>query len=88
MNTLALIETFRQMALKNNNDLNCTFATDSSVDLNSSSASLPSNSANKLPAFLRSTLSAMGIKYSNLDYVGPYGNVQGTGFGTVKLLLS
>ena len=88
MNTLALIETFRQMAMKSN-DLNHSFVTDSgSMDMKSpagGSGLRPHHRATiKLPTLLRNTLAAMGLVSSeNCEYVGPYGSVQGTGFGKV-----
>ena len=81
--TLSLIESFRQVALKSN-DL-------SVVDLGMSelnnSANTPSRShctSFKLPTKLRNSLASMGLVCSeNSEYIGPLGNVQGTGFGKV-----
>lgn len=72
---LSLIESFRQVAIKGS-------------DLNFSEAGLEmssrSHSTFKFPAKLRNTLAALGLVCSeNCDYIGPLGNVQGTGFGKV-----
>lgn len=82
--TLSLIESFRQMAMKNN-DLN---VIDSGVaELNNSSTPRSHRAALKFPAKLRNTLAAMGLVCSeNCEFIGPLGNVQGTGFGKVYLL--
>ena len=85
--TLSLIESFRQVALKSN-DL-------SVVDLGMSelnnSANTPSRShctSFKLPTKLRNSLASMGLVCSeNSEYIGPLGNVQGTGFGKVFVYL-
>lgn len=78
--TLSLIESFRQMAMKNN-ELNV----DSGVsELNNSTAPRAHRATLKFPAKLRNTLAAMGLVCSeNCEFIGPLGNVQGTGFGKV-----
>jgi len=75
---LSLIESFRQMSIRGA-DLN---ATDFGVDL-----STRPHSSFKLPTKLRNTLAALGLVCSdNCGYIGPLGNVQGTGFGKVTQL--
>ncbi|XP_045035424.1 inactive serine/threonine-protein kinase TEX14-like isoform X1 [Daphnia magna] len=78
--TLSLIESFRQMAMKNN-ELNV----DSGVsELNNSTAPRAHRATLKFPAKLRNTLAAMGLVCSeNCEFIGPLGNVQGTGFGKI-----
>lgn len=74
--TLSLIESFRQMSIRGT-DLN---STDFGVDM-----STRPHPSFKLPAKLRNTLAALGLVCSeNCDYIGPLGNVQGTGFGKVN----
>ena len=73
-----MIESFRQMAIKGC-DLNVTGV---GLDL-----STRSHSTFKLPAKLRNTLASLGLMCSeNCDYIGPFGNIQGTGFGKVTSL--
>lgn len=78
--TLSLIESFRQIAMKN-----CDLNIDSGVaELNNSSTPRMHRAAIKFPAKLRNTLAAMGLVCSeNCEFIGPLGNVQGTGFGKV-----
>lgn len=81
--TLSLIESFRQIAMRSS-DHNL----DSGVaELNNSSTPRMHRTALKFPAVVRSTLAAMGLVCSeNCDFIGPLGNVQGTGFGKVILI--
>lgn len=81
LTTLSLIESFRQVAMRNN-DVNIV---DSGVaELNNSSTPRSHRAAFKFPAKLRNTLAAMGLVCSdNCEFIGPLGNVQGTGFGKV-----
>ncbi len=83
--TLSLIESFRQVAMKSS-DLN---VMDSGVgDLNSSSTTRSHRTSIKFPAKLRNTLAAMGLVCNeNYEFIGPLGNVQGTGFGKVKIFM-
>ena len=79
--TLSLIESFRQIAMKNN-ELN---VVDSGVaELNNTSTPRAHRAALKFPK-LRNRLAAMGLVCSeNCEFIGPLGNVQGTGFGKVS----
>ena len=73
---LSLIESFRQITIKGS-DLNMT-----EIGLDTSSRS---HSAFKFSAKLRNTLAALGLVCSeNCEYIGPLGNVHGTGFGKVS----
>ena len=77
MASLSMIELFRQMAIKG-----CDMKTTEGV----LDVSTRSHSMFKLPAKLRNMLAALGLACSeNCDYIGPLGNVQGTGFGKVIL---
>lgn len=89
--TLALIESFRQIAMKGSHDLNSSYSSfvtnDSGIDGNGLHAHQQHHTAFRLPAKLRNSLANIGLVCNeNCDYVGPYGNVQGTGFGKVTFL--
>lgn len=92
MATLALIESFRQIAMKGHSDpyLNASFSTEPGMEFNGPHhhRTTPHRGAFKFPMKLRNTLAAMGLVCSeNCEYIGPYGNVQGTGFGKVGFFL-
>ena len=81
--TLSLIESFRQMAIRAGTDSHGVNCSDFGLDLNSTQR----GSSLKLPSKLRNTLAALGLVCSdNCDYIGPFGSIQGTGFGKVLLL--
>jgi len=66
-----------------NNELN---VFDSGVaELNNSSTPRAHRATLKFPTKLRNTLAAMGLVCNeNCEFIGPLGNVQGTGFGKVN----
>ncbi len=70
------------MSMKNN-EVN---VFDSGVaELNNSSTPRTHRATLKFPTKLRNTLAAMGLVCSeNCEFIGPLGNVQGTGFGKVN----
>ena len=86
--TLSLIESFRQVALKSND---FSVMDSGMTELNNSAVtpSRPHCTSLKLPTKLRNSLASLGLVCSeNSEYIGPLGNVQGTGFGKVSVLFS
>lgn len=78
--TLSLIESFRQMAMKSDTNLDSGVA-----DMNSTSTPRLHRASLRFPTKLRNTLASIGLVCNeNCDFVGPLGNVQGTGFGKVS----
>ncbi|XP_046446927.1 inactive serine/threonine-protein kinase TEX14-like [Daphnia pulex] len=79
--TLSLIEHFREASMKNN----VVNVFDSGVaELNNSSTSRVQPATVKFPTMLRNTLAAIGlVRSENCEFIGPLGNVKGTGFGKI-----
>jgi len=81
--TLSLIESFRQVALKSN-DLGVVDLGMSELNNSATTSSRSPCTSFKLPTKLRNSLASMGLVCSeNSEYIGPLGNIQGTGFGKV-----